>query len=115
MRIGLSSLGADCTSTFWDVVNPVCWFQDPLGIQPSLAPNPPTCTSGTQAQQQACQQAANQVAATANADPSYACATSNYQVLCALGLTDSQGNPNTGLIWLIGGIGAVALFAAVKR
>ena len=66
-RLGDAS---DCTSAFWDVVNPACWFSDPLGIAPSLALNPPTCTSGTPDQQAACQgsAAAIQQQATTNLD-----------------------------------------------
>lgn len=106
-------LGADCSTYTADIFNPVCWFQDPLGIQPSLGINQATCTSGTAEQQAACQAGVTAAQNEANANSAYACATGSYQLLCSLGITDSNGSPSSNF-WVLIAVGGVVGFLLLK-
>lgn len=107
---GVSRMGAtDCSSTFWDIVDPTCWYQDPLGIDPSLQINMPTCTSGTADQQAACRAAAAQIGAESQV---------NMDSVSTPALAADAAAPFAQIptwVWIAGGVGVAALLFGGRR
>lgn len=106
MKVSLGSLGIDCSDWWTDVLNPSCWFTDPMGIKPSLAVVQASCTSGTSEQMAACRAGVAQAQKVADEDPEYSCAMSDYQLLCSMGLANPDGTPKGSSMLLLLAVGA---------